>query len=127
MKTSSRLVSFWGRGVLNWTPTSGNVGDHLVTVNVINVFGTSGQTFTLRVLVGGVPNVLNLDASQITDAGTRLIMNRTPDRTYQIMVSTSLSDWTALATVTASSTSLVEPWYPEAKKHPIQFYQSVAQ
>ena len=86
----------------------------------------SGDYVSTSILVGGVPNVLNLDASQITDGGTRLIMNGTPDRTYQIMVSTNLSDWTVLTTVTASSTGLVEAWDPEAKKHPIRFYRSAA-
>ncbi|MCU0786346.1 MAG: hypothetical protein MUF81_20340 [Verrucomicrobia bacterium] len=87
----------------------------------------SGDYVSTSILVGGVPNVLKLDASQITDGGTRLFMNGTPDRTYQIMVSTNLSNWTVLATVTASSTGLVEARDPEAKKHPIRFYRSAAQ
>ena len=38
-------------GVLTWTPTSGDVGDHQVTVNATNSVGTNSQTFTLRVSV----------------------------------------------------------------------------
>ena len=86
-----------------------------------------GDYVNTSILVGGLQNVLKLDVSQITGGGTRLTMNGAPDRSYQIMISANLSDWTVLTTVTASSTGLVEAWDPEAKHHQIRFYRAVAQ
>jgi hypothetical protein len=86
-----------------------------------------GDYLNAAIQVGGLQNVLNLDVSQIAGGGTKLTMNGTPGRSYQILVSNSLSDWTALTTVTASATGLVEAWDSEAKKHSTRFYRAVAQ
>ena len=59
-------------GVLNWTPTSGDVGDHLITVNAINSGGTDSQTYTLRVrqLPAGLVSYWPLDKTVGRDIAT---------------------------------------------------------
>ena len=55
-------------GVLSWTPTIGDVGDHLVTVNATNIMGTNSQTFTVRVrqLPAGLVSYWPLDETSGT-------------------------------------------------------------
>ena len=64
-------------GVLSWTPTSGDVGDHLVTVNATNVLGTNSQTFTVRVrqLPSGLVSYWPLDETSGTGFRDLLDLN----------------------------------------------------
>jgi hypothetical protein len=86
-----------------------------------------GNYVNASILVHNAQLALKLDVSQISDAGTRLTMTATPAQSYQILVSTNLTDWTELTTVVASSTGFVEAWDSEAKQHSIRFYRAVTQ
>ena len=87
----------------------------------------SGDYLNASIVVSSVQPTLKLDVSQISNTGTRLILNGAPDQSFQIMVSTNLVDWNVLTTVTSASTGMVEAWDPEAKQYPIRFYRAVAQ
>jgi hypothetical protein len=86
----------------------------------------SGDFINAVIILGTMENILQLDVSQINDAGARLSMSGTPGRSYQIMVSTNLTNWTVLTTVTATSTGLVEASDAEAKQYSMRFYRAVA-
>jgi hypothetical protein len=86
----------------------------------------AGDYVNASILVGGgLLNVLKLDVSQITDAGTKLTMMGAPSGTCQILVSSNLVDWSELSTVTGNSSGLVEVWDSQAKHHPMRFYRAV--
>lgn len=90
--------------------------------------GKGGEAVATVTLMFNTPtNTLQLDTTGIQNTGAKLSMMAVPGRTYQILTSTNLINWTLMNTVTATPTGLLEILDTNAKNNPKRFYKALAQ
>jgi hypothetical protein len=109
----------------SYAPPAGKLdSDQFTYLAQDGVGGQSTGTITIHFVATLSPHV---DLSNTNGGGAVFTEGGTPGSVYEIQVSTNLVDWTVLATVTATSTGIIEILDTDARNYPQRFYRAVPQ